>query len=38
MKNVMWMRVLPDGMMILGAGIIFVDLVKKSLLAKRSAA
>ncbi len=33
---VMWSRLLPDGMMILGATVIFIDLVKKSFFAKKA--
>ncbi len=37
MKFWMWSRLLPDGLMILGAGTIFLDLVKKSLFARKAA-
>jgi len=35
MKSVMWSRLLPDGLMILGALVIFLDLVKKSFFLKK---
>ncbi len=35
MKAVMWSRLLPDGMMLLGALVIFIDLVKKSFFLKK---
>ncbi len=37
LKPWMWSRLLPDGLMILGAGTIFIDLVKKSLFARKAA-
>ncbi len=37
MSGWMWSRVLPDGLMIVGALVIFLDLVKKSLLARKAA-
>ena len=37
MKDWMWFRILPDGLMILGGAIIFWDTLKKTYLAKRSA-
>ncbi len=36
LKPVMWSRLLPDGMMILGATVIFVDLMKKSFFSKKA--
>ncbi len=36
LKPWMWSRLLPDGLMILGAGTIFLDLVKKSLFARKA--
>ncbi len=35
MSGWMWFRILPDGMMISGAAIVFVDTLKKTFLAKR---
>ncbi len=35
LKNLMWFRVLPDGMMIIGALVIFLDLVKKSMFSRK---
>ena len=37
MKNWMWFRLLPDGMMILGGLIIFYDLIQKTFFAKKVA-
>ena len=37
LKGWMWGRLLPDGLMILGALVIFLDLVKKSLFARKVA-
>jgi len=37
LKPWMWARLLPDGMMVLGGLLIFIDLVKKSLLLRKSA-
>ena len=37
LKGWMWSRTLPAGLMIIGAGTIFVDLVRKSLFARKSA-
>ena len=37
MKPVMWSRLLPDGMMILGALVIFLDLLKKTFFSKKLA-
>ncbi len=37
LKPVMWSRLLPDGMMILGALVIFIDLLKKTFFAKKAA-
>ena len=37
LQPVMWSRLLPDGMMILGSGVIFVDLLKKTFFARKAA-
>ncbi len=37
LKNWLWFRILPDGMMIIGGLIIFVDLIKKTYLGKKLA-
>jgi nitric oxide reductase subunit B len=37
LKGWMWSRTVPDGLMILGAGVIFVDLLKKSFFLKKAA-
>ncbi len=37
LKPWMWSRLLPDGLMILGAGTIFIDLVKKSMFSRKAA-
>ncbi len=37
LKNWMWFRVLPDGMMILGGLLVFVDLIKKIYFSKKAA-
>ena len=36
LKGLMWSRVVPDALMIIGALVIFLDLVKKSLLSKKA--
>jgi len=37
MRGWMWSRVVPDGLMILGALVVFLDLLKKSYFLKKAA-